>query len=289
MIKRISIIIVTYNSERLIYDCLDSIFKFNDVGDGLEVIIVDNCSDNCDKMFKKIKTKYNSKVILIKSLINGGYGHGNNQGVAISRAPIVAVMNPDVRLVSAIFKKIISKFEINKEIGILGVNFVKNSNKSLYFKPEYSSLLKLIFGKYFIKWGRYKINEVFFSGSFLVFDKQSFIEIGLFDENIFMYHEEADVMNRMLNFGKLAILVDDVAVLHLAHGRTVNHYLLKVGSESRKYYFEKYNFNLKRYYNSLGFIYLVKYIGAIILNNKIKKEEFKAWLLLCLKNGNIYN
>lgn len=287
MNKQLSIIIVTYNSERLIYDCLDSIFEFNDIGNKLEVIIVDNCSKNCDSMFKKIESKYNSNVTLLRSSINGGYGHGNNQGIAIANAPIVAVMNPDVRMVTHIIKKILSKFKSNNSLGMLGVNFVENSNVPLYFKPEYNNLFKLIFGKYLLKLGKYKIKEVFFSGSFLVFNKETFIEVGLFDENIFMYHEEADVSNRMLNSGKNLVFADDIKVLHLAHGRKVNHFLLKVGSQSRKYYFNKYNANLKKYYWSLLLIYLVKYIGAVILNNKIKKEEFMAWIKLCLKNGEL--
>lgn len=42
MHKRVSVIIVTYNSEKHIYDCLSSIYRYNDIGDLLEVIIVDN-------------------------------------------------------------------------------------------------------------------------------------------------------------------------------------------------------------------------------------------------------
>ena len=44
MHKRVSVIIVTYNSEKHIYDCLSSIYRYNDIGDLLEVIIVDNNS-----------------------------------------------------------------------------------------------------------------------------------------------------------------------------------------------------------------------------------------------------
>lgn len=39
MHKRVSVIIVTYNSEKHIYDCLSSIYRYNDIGDLLEVII----------------------------------------------------------------------------------------------------------------------------------------------------------------------------------------------------------------------------------------------------------
>jgi len=286
MSKQLSIIIVTYNSERLIFDCLESIYQYNDIRDDLEVIVVDNCSVNVDDMFSKIKLKYQEKVILIKSLVNGGYGHGNNQGAKVASSSRLIVMNPDVRLISPIFNKIIDKFNSNKNIGMMGVRFVDGSNP-LYFKPEYSNLFRLIFSRQLLKFGFYKIEQVFFSGSFLIFDKVSFIRAGLFDENIFMYHEEADISNRLLLLGKENLLIEDLTVLHLAHGRTVNNNLLRIGSKSRHYYFKKYNANIDKYYKNLVVIYKVKYLMALLLNNKLKSEEFKTWIQMCKNNGEI--
>lgn len=285
--KSLSIIIVTYNSERLIYDCLDSIYKYNDIGDQLEVIIVDNCSKNTDLMFDTIKNRYTNDIVLVKSPVNGGYGHGNNQGIRLSKSPIVAVMNPDVRFVEPCLKKAIICFEEKVSLGLLGVDFVNNSNNPLYFKPEYCSLFKIIFGKYLLKYNFFNSNEVFFSGSFMFFNKKYFEEIGLYDENIFMYHEEADVSHRMLAIGKNTDLNDGIEVLHLAHGRDVNLHLLKIGNVSRKYYFEKYNGDINKYYRNLLLIYKFKYAVALIMNDKLKKEEFFTWINLCRNRGNI--
>jgi len=284
MNKKLSIIIVTFNSEKLIFDCLDSIYKFNDIGSDLEVIIVDNCSDNCDLIFANIRFKYPSDIILINSSVNKGYGHGNNQGIKASNSPILVVMNPDVRLVKPIFKNIIARINNNKNIGLIGVRFIDGSN-SLYFKPEKTNLLKLIFGNLFIKYGKYKIQNMFFSGSFLIFDKLSFTEAGCFDENIFMFYEEADISNRILLIGKETILADDIFVEHLAHGRKVNYYLLQVGAKSRKYYFNKYHVDINRYYIINLIYYRLKYFFAILLNNKVKKEEFYQWILMSKKKG----
>ena len=49
--KKLSVIIVTYNSVRHIYDCLESVFQFNDLGNELEVIVVDNHSEQQEEMF----------------------------------------------------------------------------------------------------------------------------------------------------------------------------------------------------------------------------------------------
>ena len=72
--KKLSIIIVTYNSEKDIYDCLDSIYSHCDIPiKELEVIIVDNNSTDCDTMFNKLKTLWGEDIILIKNSSNGGY------------------------------------------------------------------------------------------------------------------------------------------------------------------------------------------------------------------------
>lgn len=286
MNKQLSIIIVTYNSERLIFDCLDSIYEYNDIGDELEIIIVDNCSDNVDIMFSKIKLQYQNKVVLIKSPVNGGYGHGNNQGAKVATSPRLIVMNPDVRLVDPVFSKIIDKFNSNKNIGMMGVRFVDGSNL-LYFKPEYSTLFRLVFGRQLLKIGFYKIKQVFFSGSFLIFDRSSFVKAGLFDEKIFMFHEEADISNRLLSIGKETLIAKDLSVLHLAHGRKVNYNLLRIGSESRYYYFKKYQADIDKYYRNLVIIYKVKYWIAILLKNKLKSEEFKVWIKMCKNKGEV--
>ena len=63
--KRLSIIIVTYNSEHDIYDCVSSIMKFSDIPlSEIELIIVDNNSRDTDTMFIKLKVRTKSPLVL---------------------------------------------------------------------------------------------------------------------------------------------------------------------------------------------------------------------------------
>ena len=108
--KKISIVIVTYNSENVIFRCLDSVFKYNDIKDCIEVIVVDNNSQNQLQMFSDICGRYGNKVILLSNPQNGGYGQGNNIGIKASTAPIILIMNPDVSLFFPIFEKAIIQY-----------------------------------------------------------------------------------------------------------------------------------------------------------------------------------
>ena len=117
--KRLSIIIVTYNSEHDIYDCVSSIMKFSDIPlSEIELIIVDNNSRDTDTMFIKLKELYGNDIVLIKNTHNGGYGQGNNVGIKKATAPVILIMNPDVRLIEPFFKTAVEAFENDSELAM---------------------------------------------------------------------------------------------------------------------------------------------------------------------------
>jgi len=267
---KIAIIIVTFNSSKHIYDCLESIYKYNDLGDGLEIIIVDNDSQEQKTMFEGIEAKYGEKIILVGSGKNGGYGFGNNIGIKMASSPIVVVMNPDVRLVQPIFNEIINQF--NKDnVGMIGVDFVDGSCP-YYFKRGHSSIFRSLFFKYYIWRKHYNAEEMYMSGSFLAFNKEGFEKAGGYDENIFMYSEEADITNRMLLQGYKVIWCPQIKVLHMAHGRNFNKFLDRTRLESGVYYEKKYNVDSRKSYNDSVMVLKIKILIASICGQKQKKE-----------------
>ena len=128
--KKISVIIVTYNSENHIYDCLESLFNYNDIGNELEVIVVDNNSKNGSELKKKLKILYDNRIIFIENEKNGGYGQGNNLGIRVSVSPIIMIMNPDVRLIMPLFKSALRVFE-KKNVVEYGVQQLNKDLKKL--------------------------------------------------------------------------------------------------------------------------------------------------------------
>ena len=56
--KKLSVIIVTYNSESDIYGCLEALFAHNDIGEALEVIVVDNNSRDFAHMQSELQRLY---------------------------------------------------------------------------------------------------------------------------------------------------------------------------------------------------------------------------------------
>lgn len=204
--KRLSIIIVTYNSEHDIYDCVSSIIKFSDIPlSELELIIVDNNSRDTDTMFENLKELYGNNIILIKNTHNGGYGQGNNVGIKKATAPVILIMNPDVRLIEPIFKTTIEAFEQDSKLAMYGMKQMLTatilSTKSFTCTYALNGYIQTIMSSVCNRYDHYIAKYMHFSGSCFYIRKQMFEHVGLFDESVFMYGEEEDIHYRMWKLG----------------------------------------------------------------------------------------
>lgn len=277
MNKELSVIIVCYNSVRLLPDCLDSIIRFNDIGDALEVILVDNQSNDRVELGEMVLQYPQLNIKLIDNSHNGGYGQGNNVGVNQSTAPVFVVMNPDVRLVEPVFKRMLTYLGANPETGMAGVNF-EDLSSPLFLKPEYYTLFRMIFVNQLVKYKLFRMKEMFPAGSFLLFRKKAFLESGAFDEQIFLYYEEADLSARMLGNGYRVVWLKDYFVHHLAHNRPLNTFLLQKEADSLCYYLDKFNFDKRKFLVNRRKYYQLKKLIAVITGNQFKKTFFEAWI-----------
>jgi GT2 family glycosyltransferase len=286
--KKISIIIVTYNSRDLILDCINSIYQFTDIPvEELEIIVVDNSSeDEGRKLQILLEEHFKEKIIFIKSE-NLGYGYGNNIGVKKSTAPIIAIMNPDVRLSEMLFEKALSHFE-NNEIASVGFQQIGGYNFSYFLKPEFFiPIFSSLYNRILNNWKIFIEKQFYLSGAFVFFRKSDFLEIGLYDENIFMYFEEPDVAMRLNKIGKHSIFDKTRSYIHLFnHKEDFNVKLLDIGTASIKTYFDKFSFNLQRYLTLRTLEHSFYILIFKMLGNKERVEKNEAFVktLTQLKN-----
>src|SRR3989337_1397646 len=132
----LSVIIVNWNTKKLLEDCLGSIFKFTkDVG--FEIIIVDNGSeDGSQSMLKK---KF-PQVKLIPNKDNLGFAKANNQGIKIAKGKYVLLLNSDTYLIENSFKKLLDKARsLGGSLGAIGpllLNEDRSIQQSVGFFPD---------------------------------------------------------------------------------------------------------------------------------------------------------
>lgn len=298
--KSLSVIILTYNSEKDIYDCLESVHRHNDIGDSLEIIIVDNQSRGYADMHAKI-TKAYPNIIITQNTKNGGYGQGNNVGIRLASAPFIAIMNPDIRLNKPIFAKMIECLKRDDVAMCAGKQYGGNGTPFASFMTTFTTpwwigrplefICRRILDTYI-----YKLQ--FLSGAFFAIRKDVMTEIGMFDENIFMYAEENDIHYRIRHkYPQLKMIYrKDLSYIHLAENRPFSTTQAKRVYESIGYFFKKNNLSCVNYWKGQirlnRFLMCVYYISRLLhighrdkqLNSHLRERNN---ILQTLINSNI--
>lgn len=270
---KISFVIVTYNSEELIKDCILSIYDYADLDQSeFEIIIVDNSNEEGHIKLKNITNLFEN-VKVIHNPQNTGYGAGNNIGIKASSGQIISIMNPDVRIDYPMMNNVVTKFK-NPNLALLGYKQIGGLDLSFYSRPECK---REIIDGFLLKRRNVKNDfnpyKDYLSGAFLFIDKNKFLQIGLFDEKIFMYNEEADISKRFIN-KKFDIVYDpSITYKHIITERPFNLKAFENEIISLDYYLDKFKIDkAKIYKKALNEIKLKRFLSKLLKNGSDKKR-----------------
>jgi len=207
----LSICIVNWNTEKLLRQCLSSIYKKTH-GVSFEIIVVDNASqDGSVEMLKKEFPQ--CKIIL--SNHNLGFSKANNLAIKQARGKYILFLNPDTKLKTQAITSMIRFLEENPSYGAVGCKLL-NKDDSIQFTCArkfptpfnqfcFLALLDRVFpsSKFFsspeIKyWDHLKSRDVdCLSGACIMTRKEIIDRLGGFNENYFMYAEDIELCYRI--------------------------------------------------------------------------------------------
>lgn len=268
--NQITVGIVTFKSENVIFNCLKSIKKIK------KIIVLDNSNDKILK--KKINKKY-PKIKILLSKKNLGYGVANNKIITKSKTPFVFILSPDV---------------------ILKKNCEERLLKSIInLKQDFSILAPISqYRDYgFLKKNITETEGV--QGFAMMINRSKIIKAGMFDKNIFLYAEELDLCKR-LRLNKEKIYINKTAkVFHLgAKSSNIGFEFDKCRNWhwgwSKVYFEKKYSNNFLVYlkFAILLSVQMLKIIFYTILLNKKeainKTMRFSGMLTSLLGKGSWY-
>ncbi len=246
--KKVSVIIVAYKDGNILKDALDSIQRFNDLKDDLEVIIVDNSPEN-ERIVKYVRQSKCRDCRYIANE-NKGFGYGNNRGAELASGEVLAFINPDVLLVEPLFQGVYDMFAADPKLMMLGCQLLDRNRSrtfSYYFDFESSIMEKLLTKVY----NRFKIfdqKRMFTSGCNLFVRKSAFEKARGFDENVFMYNEEADLKRRILKEypdGRIAFDKNH-SLIHLGGSLGFSEKRFRLLKDSLIYFARKHGLNAKK-------------------------------------------
>lgn len=225
---RISVIIVNYNVEYFLEQCLNSVFDALKNIEG-EVFVVDN--NSIDGSVEMVKQQF-PQAQLIANKNNVGFSVANNQAIRIAKGDYVLLLNPDTVVEEDTFQKCIDFMDKNPEGGGLGVRMIDGKG---HFLPESKrglptpsvAFYKIFgfsrifpksktFGKYHLGYlDEHETHEVeILSGAFMFMRKEVLDKVGLLDEAFFMYGEDIDLSYRIIKGGYKNFYFPETQIIH---------------------------------------------------------------------------
>jgi GT2 family glycosyltransferase len=224
-VTSLSIIIVNWNAREPLIDCLNSIASTLDL-DSLEVILVDNAST--DGSVELVRDRY-PWVHLITNDENKGFARANNQAIEICSGHYILLLNPDTELCPHAIENMINCAEDHPQVGAIGPKLL-NSDGSLQLSCSPAPTLFREFWRMFLldnwvsfakydmgNWSQESPREVdVVQGACLLLKREVIDEIGILDEDFFVYSEEVDLCRRLRTAGRSVIWEPRARVIH--HG-----------------------------------------------------------------------
>jgi GT2 family glycosyltransferase len=224
----LSIVIVNYNTEKLLRSCLESVYAGAN-GTPLDIWVVDNNShDNSVAMLKSLFPM----VRVIQNPSNVGFSRANNVVISQSRSDYILLLNPDTLIIGDAIERVVKFMKEHPEVGIAGCR-VLNRDGTLQLAcrrsiptPEVAfyrvtGLSKLfprsrVMAKYNMTYESpdrmHEVDAV--SGAFLMIRREVVDQIGPLDERFFMYGEELDWCLRTKRAGWLIMYCPEAQIIH---------------------------------------------------------------------------
>lgn len=285
----VSIIIVNYNTKKLLSQCISSIVKMTkDIS--YEIIVVDNASK--DGSVDMLKKNY-SNVRVIEAGSNLGFGRANNLGMENAYGKYYLLLNSDTLLLNNAIKIFYDKAQAlkrrNLKFGGLGAiligsdmqtcnSFGRFATPILQLRWELSKYFRFLKDRSINHPDKVSdtINVDYITGADLLIPKEVYEITRGFDPDFFMYCEEVDLQKRMENLGLSRLIIPGPEIIHLEGGsddsqkKVWSVTRLKYLYKSKRLYFKKH-FN-KQKYPLFRVAYCIIVFPSIIISSIINME-----------------
>lgn len=212
---KLTIVIVSYNVCHMLEQCLRAVNRALEGMEG-EVVVVDNAST--DGSMDYLRPRFPG-VRFMAGRENVGFSRANNLAIRQTEGDYVLLLNPDTLVAEDTLRQCVAFLDAHPSVGATGVRML-NSDGS--FAPEsrrglptpFTSFCKMcglgtlfprshVFGRYYMRY--LDVEEAspieVISGAFCMVRRQALDQVGLLDEDFFMYGEDIDLSYRLLRGG----------------------------------------------------------------------------------------
>lgn len=247
----LAVVILNYNRADLLADCLGSIFA-HPTTCMLDVWVVDNASS--DNSVEIVRTKF-PHVHLVVSEYNGGFAYGNNlalrkiiysaeEGGSTKNVPdYVLLLNNDTIVPPGALDGLVAYLENHIDVGVVGPKLVlPDGSLDLACRRSFPTPMVAFYRMVGLsrlfprsRWfGRYNLTYLdpnveaevdSVVGACMLVRTSVIREVGLLDEQFFMYGEDLDWAYRIKQYGWRVVYYPTVQILHYKRAASTRHAL----------------------------------------------------------------
>lgn len=273
--KKLSVIIVSWNAKDYLVKCLHSLIP-ELVEVDAEIIVVDNfssdgSSDSIEKTFPAVK--------LIRNDRNLGFAKANNIGIKASSGEYVCLMNSDIEVKKNCIRCLLEYMDSNTHAGVVGpktLNIDGTLQRSCFSLPTiWNSLCRVfaldtlfprsrIFGTRLLTyWPHDEIRSVeALNGCFLLVRRKALDEVGLLDEGFFIYGEDLDWCKRFGDSGWKVVFNPQAEAVHYGGASSSNAPL--------RFYLEMHKADLQYWRKHKGLWGEIAYFFILLLHHTLR-------------------
>lgn len=282
----LSIIIVNYNTCQLTQDTIKSIYN-SETHHAYEVILIDNHSS--DNSVTTIRAAY-PNITLIENQANTGFSKANNQGIRIAQGRYILLLNSDTLLEPDTLQTMIQFMDEHPQAGASGCKLVladgtldKACKRGF---PTPSAAFYYITGLSRVfpdnpRFNQYQLGHLSDNehhqvdslvGAFMLVRRVTIDQVGMLDEDYYMYGEDVDWCYRMKEAGWEIHYYPKTKITHLK-GASSRRKPMKIIYEFYRAMYLFHHKHYRKHYN--GIVNVIIYTGitlsfiAAILKNKL--------------------
>lgn len=216
----LSIIIVSYKGWNRLTKCLDALNGFSSNNFSMEVIVVDNKSD--DETIYKLEERF-SKFRFIHNTINGGFANGCNLGSKSAAGEYFLFLNPDTVASESAIEQLLNMAKKNPSFGIVSCRQVNERGKESVASGPFPHLFNLtgLQRSFFNRRKPHTASRTpditfpdWISGSVVMIHSEIFRKINGFDEDFWMYFEDVDLCRRVRNIELEVAFCRNITIEH---------------------------------------------------------------------------
>jgi GT2 family glycosyltransferase len=217
---QVTIVILNLNGRHLLERCLPAVVS-QDYGD-YEVVILDNGSTDGSAAWVE---KHFATVRLMRSERNLGFARGNNEAIRTSRSAYVALLNNDAEPAPGWLSRLVHAMRSSPTVGMCASKMVRADD------PRIMDACGITIDRAGIGWNRYSGEPEYLDelepyevlgpcAGAALYRRAMLDQVGLFDEDYFIYYEDTDLAWRAQRAGWRCLYVPSARVVH-RHSSTV--------------------------------------------------------------------